>query len=295
MKIIYLLCVIVFLPGIVFGRVADSTELTYMKRVVYALAHDSMKGRSAGSIQEGMAADFLIREINTREQGAAKIQRFDYALEGSRNRVSSQNVYCFVDNQSASTILLGAHFDHIGLGERHSLSYGKHGQIHNGADDNASGVAMLLALYKGMASWGSNKYNYLFVWYSAHEDGLYGSKAFNPLASSGFGKLSLVINFDMLGRLDPKLNLLTMYGCESLGDKQSLLRSRPGPLQTICDQEVSVFQTDAGAFARDSIPSISFTTGTHDDYHKVTDDSDTLNYEGMLVVLKFLQNFLRQY
>lgn len=288
-----LLWVLFLLPGTVFGRNKDSTELTYMKGVVYALAHDSMKGRSAGSIQEGMAADFLIREINAQEQGVAKIQRFVYALEGSRNRVSSQNVFCFIDHHAASTILLGAHFDHIGLGERHSLSYNKRGHVHNGADDNASGVAILLALYKSIASWGNKEFNYLFVWYSAHEDGLYGSQAFKPLASSGFGELSLVINFDMVGRLDPHMNLLTMYGCESLGDKQSFLRSRPGPLQTICDQEVSVFQTDAGAFARDSIPSISFTTGTHDDYHKVTDDSDTLNYEGMLLILEYLQFFLK--
>lgn len=115
-------------------------------------------------------------------------------------------ITAFVDRKSTKTILVGAHIDHLGLGGELSKSPGKN-EVHPGADDNASGVAMLIELHNYFTEHNSTC-NLLFVAYTGHELGLYGSEHLSKHWKKGWKTLYRVYNFDMIGRMDtlqPKL------------------------------------------------------------------------------------------
>lgn len=270
---------------------ADQNILTYYKKIIQTLANDSLKGRSASSIYEDKAAKFIYQEFKSTFSSKPQIHHFTYRTDSSH---FSKNVYYFINNHADSTILIGAHYDHIGMGENRSRSYGKKG-IHNGADDNASGVALMLAIAKRHKLWSTKKYNYVFVAYSAHEIGLFGSRAFYEWIVQKKLLINLVLNFDMVGRFDKKAKVLNIYGIETL-NKNRILFEKPifeGNIYT--NNSEKVILSDAGVFAEKNIPALSFTTGIHEDYHKITDDEIFINYEGIMLIQKFIEQFLKVY
>ncbi|MCP9748233.1 M28 family peptidase [Lacihabitans sp. CS3-21] len=190
----------------------DGNLIFYYKKIIQILAHYSLNGRSASSIFEDKAAKFIYQEFESTFSAKPKIHEFTYQTDSNH---FSKNIYYFVNNHADSTILIGAHYDHIGLGENRSRSYGKKG-IHNGADDNASGVALMLAIAQSLNSLSTKKYNYVFVAYSAHEIGLFGSAAFALFCRNKLPPLALVINFDMVGRFDKNARVLNIYGKKTL-------------------------------------------------------------------------------
>lgn len=272
----------------------DDLRMTNLKRIVNVLAHDSMGGRATSSIHESKAVHFISSEINKHSKVKSQIHSFSFSSQ-NQGEMKSKNVYCYIHNKSKKTILIGAHFDHLGLGEFNSLSYGQKGQIHNGADDNASGVALQLELLRTINRWSNTNYNYLFVWYSAHEIGLYGSQSFNDFAIKKFPQLELVLNFDMVGRLDTKERILSIYGYNSIQQLDTYFDSGKNPFKVLVHENDMIKFTDAGTFKLSGIKAISFTTGTHDDYHKVSDDAETLNYEGLVEITNYIEAFLKQF
>ncbi|MBL7727740.1 MAG: M28 family peptidase, partial [Dinghuibacter sp.] len=113
------------------------------------------------------------------------------------------NVVGYINNNASSTIIIGAHYDHLGYGEDHNSRYtGKGLQIHNGADDNASGTASLIELSKLLKNKGPVKFNYVFVAFSGEELGLYGSKHFADNPGIDLSGVNYMLNMDMVGRLN---------------------------------------------------------------------------------------------
>lgn len=277
---------------------ADSSQedkrMFNLKRIVSILAHDSMGGRATSSLHESKAANFISNEVIKQSKQRPQLHSFTFMLENKNEVMHSKNIYCFINNKSKKTILLGAHYDHLGLGEEKSLSYGQKGQIHNGADDNASGVALQLELLRTINMWNNTQYNYLFVWYSAHEIGLYGSQAFKEFAVKNFPPLEMVINFDMVGRLDTRERILSVYGYNSIKQLDTFLTSNRNPFKVWINEDNLISFTDAGTFTKSGIKAISFTTGIHDDYHKASDDAETLNYEGLTEITNYVEAFLKQ-
>ncbi|HQW46560.1 MAG TPA: M28 family peptidase, partial [Chitinophagaceae bacterium] len=102
-----------------------------------------------------------------------------------------------------------------------------------------------------------------------------------------------VINFDMVGRLDPREKILAIYGYNSIAKVSSFFTPKMENLNIQTDENDMVHITDAGVFAAAQIPALSFTTGTHDDYHKVSDDAKYINYEGMVQIANLLESFLK--
>ncbi|RYZ18361.1 MAG: M20/M25/M40 family metallo-hydrolase, partial [Sphingobacteriales bacterium] len=118
------------------------------------------------------------------------------------------NIVGYINNNAAQTVIIGAHYDHLGYGEDGSSRMTEPGRaIHNGADDNASGVAAMLALADKLKKSAQKKYNYLFIAFSAEELGLLGSKAFVKEKDFDRKKAAYMINMDMVGRLSPDRKL----------------------------------------------------------------------------------------
>ncbi len=144
-----------------------------------------------------------------------EIKFIDFKLEVSisdKKRIG-HNVIGYIDNGAANTIILGAHYDHLGYGEDHNSLYtGSKPQIHNGADDNASGTAALIEMSKKIKTSNLKNNNYLFIAFSGEELGLFGSKYYTEHPNIDLTKANYMINMDMIGRLNDSTHGLTIGG-----------------------------------------------------------------------------------
>ncbi|MFY9572044.1 MAG: M28 family peptidase [Blastocatellia bacterium] len=199
-------------------------------------------------------------------------------------------------------VVIGAHYDHLGLGGPESLAAKPDGQIHHGADDNASGTSGLLEVARVLAAErGSIKRSVVFIAFSAEELGLLGSGAYTknpiiPLAST-----VAMLNMDMIGRL--RNAALFIGGVGTSPGWKPLLEKLNSPAEAgaggagngsgsrfkLSFGEDGFGPSDHQAFYVRDIPVLFFFTGTHDDYHKPSDTSDKINSEGVKQVAEFVR------
>ncbi|PWT70233.1 MAG: hypothetical protein C5B59_21025 [Bacteroidetes bacterium] len=204
------------------------------------------------------------------------------------------NVIGYLNNGAATTVVLGAHYDHLGHGEDgNSLYTGSDKQIHNGADDNASGTAAMIELARWLRQSKSKSNNYLFIAFSGEELGLFGSKYFTEHPTVDLSKINYMINMDMVGRLNDSTHALTIGGFGTSPVWGGLLDADPDNKYFKIKYDSSgVGPSDYTSFYRKDIPVLFFFTGTHGDYHKPTDDADKINYTGELYVVKYIEDLL---
>jgi hypothetical protein len=183
-------------------------------------------------------------------------------------------------------VVFGAHFDHLGLGGPGSSSRAVDTTgVHHGADDNASGVAMIIEIAgKFAGTKNSHGRSLVFVAFTGEEEGLFGSRHFteNPLID--LAKVNLMVNFDMVGRLKKTRDLQVggVGTADSLKERVMAVADT-GKLRLTFTEEGSG-PSDHSAFYSKNIPVLYFTTGAHDDYHKPGDTWDKINYEGMVYI-----------
>lgn len=200
------------------------------------------------------------------------------------------NVIAFLDNGSVYTVVIGAHYDHLGYGEEgNSLYRGKEKMIHPGADDNASGTAGLLELAKLLKKTKGLRTNYLFVAFSGEESGLIGSKYFTEHATVPLNKISYMINMDMIGRLNDSTHVLTIGGYGTSPEWAELINSTLNKkIFTLNIDSSGTGPSDHTSFYLKSIPVLFFFTGIHPDYHKPSDRPDKINYTGEMQVIRLV-------
>ena len=189
---------------------------------------------------------------------------------------AATNVAAYINNGAANTVVIGAHYDHLGYNEdKNALDTGH--IIHNGADDNASGTAALLEIARLLQKKSPVHNNYLFLHFSGEELGLLGSKYWieNPTMS---GAINYMLNMDMVGRYDTS-HKLTVGGYGTSSKWSAIWNAVSTPLIVKFDSTGSG-PSDHASFYRAGIPVQFFFTGSHVDYHKATDDADKINYEG---------------
>ncbi|MCX8056645.1 MAG: M20/M25/M40 family metallo-hydrolase [Ignavibacteria bacterium] len=206
----------------------------------------------------------------------------------------TRNVIAFLEGNDPELkneiIVIGAHYDHLGMGGRGSLAASKEPQVHNGADDNASGTTGLLELAEYFASKKSElKRSILFIAFSGEELGLLGSKHFVDNPTVPLEKIKAMINMDMIGRMNE--NKLTVYGTGTSPKWKPLLNK----LNSDSSFKLNFIDggfgpSDHSSFYAKNIPVLFFFTGTHQDYHKPSDDFDKINYPGMEKVLSLVSN-----
>lgn len=216
---------------------------------------------------------------------------------GSRKR-TGHNVIGYIDNGAPVTAVLGAHYDHLGYGEDgNSLNRGESRQIHNGADDNASGTAALLELARLLKASKSKGNNYLFIAFSGEELGLFGSKHFVENPTLDLGSINFMVNMDMLGRLNDSSKRITVggYGTSpvwgELFTQTGKNRLYTGDLSFRYDSS-GTGPSDHTSFYRKNVPVLFYFTGLHNDYHRPSDDADKINYVGEMHIIKHIFSLL---
>ncbi|MBN9337693.1 MAG: M20/M25/M40 family metallo-hydrolase, partial [Chryseobacterium sp.] len=189
------------------------------------------------------------------------------------------------------TMVIGAHYVHLGLKEHHNSTLANSdGQLHNGADDNASGTAAVLELAR-MFSQNRTKenLNYIFALFSGEEDGLMGSKKLSETIKTTYPNTIFMINMDMVGRLNKDKDL-TVGGVGTSPILSDLVKKyKPAGVNLALD-ESGVGPSDHTSFYLKDIPVLFFFTGTHNDYHKPSDDADKINYPGEKVITNYVFN-----
>jgi len=237
----------------------------------------------------GISLSALKKKIDSAEKPASiplagLSATLQVTLEEVRKR--AENVVAVLPGGDSSpgqeTIVIGAHYDHLGFGHFGARDAGAAGNIHFGADDNASGTAVLLDLARRLAQLPVKPArSVVFVAFSAEELGLYGSRHFverAPLISPA----KAMINLDMVGRL--RGNRLTVFGTRSGDNLSRIVTAAAAQVGLNVSESDDVGRSDHLSFYNKKIPVLHFFTGTHDDYHRTSDTWEKLNYEGMAKV-----------
>lgn len=210
---------------------------------------------------------------------------------------TGNNVIGYIDNGAPLTIVIGAHYDHLGYGEDgNSLMRTGAPQIHNGADDNASGTAALIELARMIKAKKdkSKAVNYLFIAFSGEELGLFGSKYFVEHPTVPLNSIHYMINMDMVGRLNPTTRGITIGGYGTSPAWEKSMEGLPaGKFLAVKYDSSGTGPSDHTSFYRKDIPVLFFFTGTHADYHKPSDDADKLNAEGEYRIVQFIYQLIQ--
>lgn len=218
----------------------------------------------------------------------------DVNIKLNRETRTGHNVIAFLDNGAPYTVVIGAHYDHLGYGELGGSLHKGAKAIHNGADDNASGTVglMILAEYFSKAKY--KDANFLFVAFSGEELGLLGSGFMVKNLPIEVSKISYMLNMDMIGRLNLDLPYLGINGIGTSPSFKSIIDTTQQKPFKIKTTDSGIGSSDHTSFYLANIPALHFFTGTHQDYHKPTDDAKTLNYPGMQDVLNYMIQFIEK-
>ncbi|MBL0312528.1 MAG: M20/M25/M40 family metallo-hydrolase [Holophagaceae bacterium] len=250
-----------------------------------------------------VCGDLKGRLKKIRETGAPQSQDFVWApwsfmgltLSLERKLTDVPNLIATIPGRDpklkTEAIVLGAHMDHLGRGERHSLGGASaQGQFHAGADDNASGTVMLMELALQLKS-AKPKRTLVMAHFSGEEEGMLGSAYWIKHPTVPIQNVKAMLNFDMVGRMDSKKPMLLLGG---LGAPKAALEHAkslaPANLAIGGDLGAAAGSSDHLSFALAKIPTFFFFTGLHADYHKPSDLAEKINGAGMAMVAKYAQS-----
>jgi hypothetical protein len=263
-----------------------------LQRHVGFLASDTLEGRAGGTRGGQAAATYLAQEFRRFGLTPAGDER-DFFQEFGRGY---RNVLALLPGSdprlSGEIVLLGGHFDHVGYGNR-SNSFGPYGQIHNGADDNASGTAAILEVADAFAQLDHPPARtVLFALWDAEEAGLLGSEHWVRQPTQPLAQVRLALNVDMIGRL--RDNQVTVYGVRTAAGLRRMisLANRDSRL-TLDFDWTQRDDSDHWSFCQRRVPYLMLFTGYHDDYHRPSDDVPKLNFEGLERVSQLLFDLTR--
>ncbi len=280
-----------------------------------AARNDAKKGATALFVYntDAKAADM---SYNAKEQGSPLAIPVIYVMQSTAKKYFSDetatlnvsvgvkfralqrtghNVIGFIDNKALYTIVIGAHYDHLGRGEDgNSLSRSGEPQIHNGADDNASGTAALIELGALLKKSRLKNNNYLLIAFSGEELGLFGSKYFVEHPGIDLSHVNYMMNLDMIGRLNDSSKVLTVGGYGTSPLWPPVFRAARTPDFINRYDSSGSGPSDHTSFYRKDIPVLFFFTGVHSDYHKPSDDIDKINFTGEYRIVQYIMDLIKE-
>jgi hypothetical protein len=201
-----------------------------------------------------------------------------------KNFIRSNNVIGYLDHKAGKTVILGAHFDHDGLNSK--------GLVKAGADDNASGTALILELSRYLKQKGDSGSDYLVVAFGAEEKGMIGSNYFCRHPVVPLEQVVFMCNFDMVGRLGAEGNRITALGTKTSPEWGGLYKRMPCFGFRVKKYKGPSSYSDQDCFYDHGIPLFYLTTGMHPDYHTHRDRPDRINYTGMVQIARFSEAFI---
>ena len=267
--------------------------LTLPLSAVRYLADDGLKGRLAGSDGERCAGEYIAREFARigLKPGGEKgtfFQSLDLAsaLNPHAPGGTGRNVVAVLEGADPELkrewVVVGAHYDHLGEGAPGSLAPGERA-IHNGADDNASGVAAMLWTAERLAAGPRPARSIAFAAFTGEESGLLGSAHYTRQPASGADPIVAMINLDMVGRLNG--GTLLVFGVGTAAEWNAVLEpaaARAGV--ALATKAEGYGPSDHTSFYLKDVPVLHFFTNTHGDYHKPSDDWDKIDAKGLTAV-----------
>ena len=279
--------------------------LTQMRDDVTYLSSNKLEGRATGSKGEELAALYLSEQLSMagikpagsdgywqhfgrrREANPHSSQPVDTSM------IHAKNVIGLIDNGAPTTVIVGAHYDHLGWGESGGSMHIGEPEIHNGADDNASGVAMMLDLGKWIKQNDLKGNNYMFIAFSGEELGLWGSTYFMQHPTIANASINYMINLDMVGRLNDEKTLAVNGTGTSPAWKKNLKKANTDKLNYVFSPS-GIGPSDHTQFYLKDIPVLHFFTGQHDDYHRPSDDVEKVNFNGMVSISSLIKRLVKR-
>lgn len=287
-------------PGSI-DAATDSIQQMDLTRHINTLASDTLEGRAAGTDGGRAAGSYLVQQLRRLKLSPGGHDG-DFFQEFSEQ--GYRNILAVIPGTDPALrhelILVGAHYDHVGLGTKRN-SRGPLGQIHNGADDNASGTAAVLELAEAFCSLRDRRprRSLVLAFWDAEEMGLLGSKHWVAHPTQPVDRIRFAINVDMIGRLrDQRLIVFgsrTGIGLRGLASRlnHELNPSTEHPLEIHFNWDL-LANSDHYPFFQQRIPILMFHTGLHPDYHRPSDDADRLNLGGLQQITRLLFRLAHQ-
>lgn len=271
---------------------SDTTVEDFKSRVGY-LASDKLGGRSAGSKGDILARDYMV-DLFEKSSSSVSIQEFEVITNRRTQETAiTYNVIGVLPGNDPvlkdEFVIVGGHYDTTPNPPKARRLF--FDNINNGADDNASGTAMVLELFEKYASTNSHKRTLVFILFGGEELGLLGSKHYAENPTINLDKVQLMVNLDMIGRLDEDKNVYlggvpTAYGLDK-AIKPFIESSKLNvtSYQHTASGVRSLFsRSDHYNFYKKDVPSLFFFTGIHKDYHTPRDEANLVNYEGLKLI-----------
>jgi hypothetical protein len=257
---------------------------------VEVLSDDIYEGRAAGTRGGRAAAQYILKQLREYPLTPA-------GTDGEYVQVFDddwRNILVFLPGDDPlleqEIIVVGAHYDHVGYGTTQN-SYGPTGRIHNGADDNASGVAMLLETIEAFATSGlRTRRSILFAFWDGEEQNLKGSRYWLDHPTLPRDRVKLAITIDMVGRLDDE-QLFVLGTRSGYGLRRMMSGLVEDELSLDFNWDLSA-NSDHWSFLERKVPVVLLHTGLHRDYHRPSDDAEKINRLGMQDVSHFLLSML---
>jgi Zn-dependent M28 family amino/carboxypeptidase len=239
-------------------------------------------GKALGEVQKKIDADLKPQSFDLPDA------RIHLTTDVIRNRKTVRNVLGAITGTDPQLrnqwVIVGAHYDHLGLGDRHSLAPSQIGQIHHGADDNASGTSGVLEVARMVARTKQLKRSVLFMTFAGEELGLLGSSYFANHITVPLDNVAAMINMDMIGRLQN--DRLFVGGIGTSPKFKPAVEDINKQVGLTLDYSDSGFgSSDHTSFAVKHIPVLFLFSGLHSDYHKPSDTFDKINAAGAKKVL----------
>jgi len=282
-------------------------EILNLKIDVVYLASDYLEGRQTGEPGEALAAEYIIhrfKELGWTPKGkdGSFLQPFPFKTITNPHvnpddvpiAGTGHNVIAYLDNGATNTVVVGGHYDHLGWGETSGSLHAHEKAIHNGADDNASGIAAMLRMAEILADRkvGTNN-NYLFIAFSGEELGLFGSKFFVNNPTIPLTSINYMLNMDMVGRLKKERVIAVNAVGTSPVWNEILPNIKRGRLN-IKTTDSGIGPSDHTSFYLKDIPVLHFFTGQHRQYHKPEDDVPLINFPGIYDVSDYLMAIIEK-
>lgn len=251
-----------------------------LKAHAAVLSDDTFEGREAGKRGGRAAAGYIIDKLKSYGlYGAGPEGGFLQPFDRERNNVLAQ-LPGTDPKLRDEIIVVGAHYDHVGYGNARN-SYGPYGYIHNGADDNASGVAGVLEAARVLTELKVPlKRTIVFAFWDGEEAGLFGSKHWTANPTAHLHNVKCFINLDMIGRL--RNDVVEVFGTRTAVGLRKLVTEANREEQLVLDYKWELRDdSDHAPFFHKNIPVVMLHTGKHGDYHRPSDDLEKLNFEGI--------------
>ena len=267
-----------------------------MEKDVQRLADDYMGGRVPGSAGHEAAAEYIAEHfraagLEPAGDDGSYFQSFSITGE-TGEEITVRNVLGVIPGRNADrkeeSVVLSAHYDHLGLGWPDAKA-GNKGKIHNGADDNASGVAVLLELARNLGKSMEPARSVVFAAFTAEEAGLLGARNYvKNMQRYPLGKVMGNLNIDTVGRLGD--NKLLVLGSTSAREWKFIFMG--ASFVTGVETEMPTQDIDSSdqiAFIEAGVPAVQFFAGASPDYHKPTDTADKLDFNGLVKVASIVR------